>query len=166
MFYYSFIFLGYALYLIFNLDIDIFKFVLFFLSLCAFLFSLYLTFIQIGSLRKLCSWCLFSAFLSSVIFLSSFVIYRENLIFLAKEFKTLSLFIHALSAGIGLGFVIIVDYLFFKFLKDKQISQSEKDIMENLSDLIWFLIGLIFVSGGFYLLFRYRKIPYFNKIYG
>ena len=149
MFYYAFVFLGYVLYLFFNLNIDLFKFVLFFLSLYAFLFSLYLTFIQIGKLRKFCSWCLLSAFLSSVIFFSSFVIYRESLTILAQEFKDFSIFIHALSAGIGLGMVIVVDYLFFKFLKDKEIDKREKEIMEYLSDLIWFLIGIIFVSGFF-----------------
>lgn len=149
MFYYAFVFLGYVLYLFFNLNIDLFKFALFFLSLYAFLFSLYLTFIQIGKLRKFCSWCLLSAFLSSVIFFSSFVIYRESLTILAQEFKDFSIFIHALSAGIGLGMVIVVDYLFFKFLKDKEIDKREKEIMEYLSDLIWFLIGIIFVSGFF-----------------
>jgi len=149
MFYYAFAFLGYVLYLFFNLNIDLFKFALFFLSLYAFLFSLYLTFIQIGKLRKFCSWCLLSAFLSSVIFFSSFVIYRESLTILTQEFKDFSIFIHALSAGIGLGMVIVVDYLFFKFLKDKEIDKREKEIMEYLSDLIWFLIGIIFVSGFF-----------------
>ena len=149
MLYYAFVFLGYFLYLFFNLNIDLFKFVLFFLSLYTFLFSLYLTFIQIGKLRKFCSWCLLSAFLSSVIFFSSFVIYRESLTILSQEFKNFSIFIHALAVGIGLGIVIVVDYLFFKFLKDKEIDKREKEIMERLSDLIWFLIGIIFVSGFF-----------------
>ncbi len=149
MFYYSFIFLSYALYLIFNLDIDFFKFILFYLSLSALLFSLYLTFIQIAKLRKFCSWCLLSAFLSSVIFFSSFIIYRESLTVLAQEFRNFSVFLHALSAGIGLGIVIVVDYLFFNFLKDKEIDEREKEIMEYLSDLIWFLMGIIFVSGFF-----------------
>ena len=102
MVYYGLIFLGYTTYLIFNLNIDILKFALFFFSLCAFLFSLYLTFIQIAKLKKFCSWCLFSALLSVIIFISSFIIYRESLVFLAKEFKNLSVFIHAFSSGIGL----------------------------------------------------------------
>ena len=149
MFYYAFVFLGYLILLAFNLNIDFFKFILFFLSLYAFLFSLYLTFIQIAKLRKFCSWCLISAFLSIIIFYSGFIIYRDILIFISKEFIFFSTFIHALAAGVGLGVVVVVDYLFFKFLLDKKIEDKEKEIMENLSDLIWFLIGLIFVSGFF-----------------
>jgi len=149
MIYYALIFLSYTIYLILNLNIDIFKFILFFVSLSAFLFSLYLTFIQLAKLKKICSWCLLSAVLSSIIFFSSFIIYKDSLIILSQEFKNLSVFIHALAAGLGLGIIIVVDYLFFKFLKDKSIDQKEKEVMENLSDLIWLLIGLIFVSGFF-----------------
>jgi uncharacterized membrane protein len=39
------------------------------ISVFAFLFSMYLIFIQMFVLRKFCSWCLVSAFICSLIFL-------------------------------------------------------------------------------------------------
>jgi uncharacterized membrane protein len=149
MLYYIVIFLSYFLYLTFNLDFDLFKFLIFSLSFLAFLFSIYLIFIQAVKLKQFCSWCLASAFFSIVIFISSFIIYRESLIILAQEFQTLSIFIHAFAAGLGLGVIIVVDYLFFRFLRDKRIDEREKEVLENLSDFLWILIGLIFISGVF-----------------
>jgi fluoride ion exporter CrcB/FEX len=69
---------------------------------------------------------------------------------LAGIFKNLSIFVHALSSGIGLGVVLVVDYLFMKFLKDKKISNHEKEVLDHLSDFIWLILGLIIVS-GFYI---------------
>ena len=48
-------------------------YILFALSGGAFLFSLYLTFIQAFTLREWCTWCLTSAALSTIIFISSMV---------------------------------------------------------------------------------------------
>ena len=45
-----------------------FSSLLFFASLCAFLFSLYLVFIQIFIIKKGCSWCIVSALISALIF--------------------------------------------------------------------------------------------------
>ena len=41
---------------------------LFYISTAAFLFSMYLTFVQVALLRKLCTWCLLSATFCTVIF--------------------------------------------------------------------------------------------------
>ncbi|MEK7585201.1 MAG: vitamin K epoxide reductase family protein [Patescibacteria group bacterium] len=46
------------------------------LSIIAFLFSLYLTYIQAFKLREWCTWCLISALFSSIIFLSSLALYQ------------------------------------------------------------------------------------------
>ncbi|BCX15767.1 MAG: hypothetical protein KatS3mg097_659 [Candidatus Parcubacteria bacterium] len=149
IFYYSLIFISYLIYQISGFDYLIFDFVLFSLSLLAFLFSIYLTFIQVLKIRKFCSWCLVSAFLSSLIFLNSYFLYRESIVFMAKMLRDITVFVHALSGGVGLGVVLVVDYLFFKFLKDRKIDQREKEVLDHLSDFVWLVLGLIIVSGLF-----------------
>lgn len=149
IFYYVLIFISYLIYQISGFDYLILDFVLFSLSLLAFLFSIYLTFIQVLKLRKFCSWCLASAFLSSLIFLNSYLLYKESIVLMAQMLKDITIFIHALSGGIGLGVVLVVDYLFFKFLKDRKIDQREKEVLDHLSDFIWLVLGLIVVSGFF-----------------
>lgn len=147
--YYIFIFLAYLFYFIYNSKILILDFVLFKISFLAFLFSLYLTLIQIFKLRKFCSWCLVSAFLSFLIFGISYNIYKSSIEIIALQFRWFSVFGHALFSGIGLGVVLVVDYLFFKFLKDKKIDDSERKILDYLSDLIWLILAFVFLTGSF-----------------
>lgn len=149
IFYYIIIFISYSINKIFNLQNLTFDFILLSLSLLAFLFSIYLTLIQILKLRKLCSWCLASFVISTLIFFSSYFLLKESLILIAQSLKTLTIFIHALSASVGLGLILVIDYLFFKFLKDKKIDEREKEILDDLSDFVWLILGLIIVSGFF-----------------
>lgn len=149
IFYYSLNFIFYLSYLISKTEIPILEFIFFKLSLLAFLFSIYLTLIQILKLRKYCSWCLISALCCLVIFIASYSLYRTNIVYIAQIFKDLSTFLHALSAGVGLGVVFVVDYLFFKFIKDKRIDEREKEVLDYLSDFVWLILGLILVSGFF-----------------
>ena len=59
---------------------------------------------------------------------------------------------HLFGFGIGLGAVTITDILFFKFLKDFKISEFESDILHTLSQVIWFALTVIIISGlGLYL---------------
>lgn len=51
------------------------------ISALAFLFSLYLTFIQAVIIHHWCTWCLFSAGISTLIFICSLVITNKNLFF-------------------------------------------------------------------------------------
>jgi uncharacterized membrane protein len=150
IFYYLLILISYSIYIFIDIVNPIFEFVLFSLSFLAFLFSIYLTLIQVLKIRKFCSWCLMSALCSFLIFFGSYFIYKGNLILLAGMFKNLSIFVHALSSGVGLGVVLVTDYLFMKFLKDKKISNHEKEVLDHLSDFIWLVLGLIIVS-GFYI---------------
>lgn len=149
MLYYYFIFMFYLFYTISGYINNYLEFVIFSLSILAVLFSIYLTFIQLFKLRQICSWCLLSALLCIVILFSSYIIYKDSIIQLASQFKNFSIFIHALSAGIGLGVVSVVDYLFLKFLKDRKIDEKEKEILDNLSDFIWLILSFIVVSGIF-----------------
>ncbi|GIW65529.1 MAG: hypothetical protein KatS3mg094_048 [Candidatus Parcubacteria bacterium] len=147
--YYVFILIFHLLFLIFKFNNYFLEFFVFNLSLLAVFFSIYLTFIQLFKLKKFCSWCLLSALLCFLIFINSYLIYKDTIIKAAIQLQKLSIFIHALTSGIALGIVSVVDYLFFKFLKDKKIDEKEKSILDNLSDFIWLILGLIIVSGVF-----------------
>jgi uncharacterized membrane protein len=147
--YYLFVFLGYAFYLLFDLNFPALHLILFFASLCAFLFSVYLTFIQLIKLKKLCSFCIASFLISFLIFLAAYNLYGAGMAEIARAVKNVVLFIHAFSAGVGMGIVIAVNFLFFKFLKDEKISKSEKFVLDNLSHLLLSFIALILGSGFF-----------------
>ncbi len=122
------------------------------LTILAFLFSLYLTFIQLFVLREMCTWCLTSALASTLIFIFSLSVYNYNLNqFLINNYK-LILLLHAVSSAIGLGAATTADFLFIRFLKDFKISEKEKQTLDFISQLIWFSLGLIILSGiGIYL---------------
>lgn len=113
----------------------------------AFLFSLYLTFIQAFTLREWCTWCLTSAMLSTVIFLSSAAASHSGFqLFLADQ-KAVLVFFHIVGMAIGVGGATLSDILFFRFLRDMKISDGEADILGTFSQVIWFAIALILLSG-------------------
>ncbi len=122
------------------------------LTILAFLFSLYLTFIQLFVLREICIWCLTSALASTLIFIFSLSVYNYNLNqFLINNYR-LILLLHAVISAIGLGAATTADFLFIRFLKDLKISPKEKQTLDFISQLIWFSLGLIILSGiGIYL---------------
>ncbi len=69
--YYSFVSISYAFFLFFPfLHNDLFSFFVLAITTLAFIFSIYLTFIQVIVLNQWCTVCLASAFLCSVIFVS------------------------------------------------------------------------------------------------
>lgn len=113
----------------------------------AFIFSLYLIFIQAFVLRKWCTWCLFSAALSTFIFATAVFGANINITFLLAEYKTFIIIIHALAAAVALGAATVTDVLFFRFLKDYRISESENSLMKTLSGVIWLALGTIILTG-------------------
>lgn len=54
---------------------------------------------------------------------------------------------HLFFVAIGLGAAVVTDALFFKFLKDFQISKLEKLVMDSLSQVIWIAISGIVIAG-------------------
>lgn len=81
--YYALIFLTYASLALFPaLDLNLVEVGLLLASASAFLFSIYLTFLQLFKIKEICVWCLFSASISSVIFILSYVKNKEALLFL------------------------------------------------------------------------------------
>jgi uncharacterized membrane protein len=147
MFYYGSLALGYGLLSIFPTQLSGLSVYLMLASLGAFFFSLYLTFVQIVVLRKLCTWCLLSATLSTSIALFSVFGALEVLIPFLMDYQSLSLTIYALFMGIGLGATTLSDVFFFKFLRDFRISEKEMNVLSTISEFIWLSMGMILVSG-------------------
>ncbi len=70
MLYYALIVLGYGSLLAKSLGFALFDQALLLATGLAFLFSMYLTFVQFFILKKLCTWCLLSASFCTILFLS------------------------------------------------------------------------------------------------
>lgn len=142
----------------------IFFLFLFLLSGTAFLFSLYLLFIQSFVLRQYCLFCLLSAALASGIFLISFSFSSDIVSVFLKQYRILVLIGHNVGTAIAVGAVTVSDIFFFKFLRDLKISDSEKEILSTLSEIVWFGAGILVLTGfGLYLPFAgaYNLVPKF-----
>lgn len=116
-------------------------------SAAAFLFSLYLTFIQAVALKQWCTWCLISASFCTIIF--SFALLGSKLGFiplLQENYQYLIMF-HLLGAAIGVGSATVADILFIKFIKDFRISEMEASVLKTISQVIWLALAVIVLSG-------------------
>ncbi len=154
--YYLLIFFSYVYFLTFPNDVSpILAVIIYPLSIGAFLFSGYLVFIQAFNIKEFCTWCLFSAGLSTIIFVSALALWsptREIVFDFVGKYYDWVLVINIIAAAVGLGGATISDILFFKFLKDFKISLEESDILHVFSQVIWFALGIVVVSGiGLYL---------------
>lgn len=117
------------------------------LSLIGFLFSAYLIFIQAFVLKQWCTWCIFSACLCTAIFGSALFLFGSHIIGLLAANKAIIVIFHAVAMAIGLGAATLTDIFFFKFLKDFKISEGEADVMHTLSQVIWFALALVVLTG-------------------
>ncbi len=117
------------------------------LSLVGFLFSAYLIFIQAFTLKQWCTWCVFSAILCVIIFSSALFSFGGDIILLLAQNKSIIVLLHAVAMAIGLGAATLADIFFFSFLKDFKISESETSVMRTLSQVIWFALGLVVITG-------------------
>ena len=117
------------------------------LSTIAFLFSMYLTAIQAFVLKQWCAWCLTSAGLSLSIFLLTVFSTPFPIAELLGAHDRLFTIIHLAGVAIGVGSATVTDVLFFRFLRDYRISAEESGIMQALSQVIWFALFLLVLSG-------------------
>ncbi len=126
---------------------DTFAFLAILFSSGAVLFSLYLISVQAFVLRSWCTWCVLSAFTSIAIFvftlLSPFHGARE----LFTEYRYVIVILHLIGVILGVGTATLSDILFFRFLKDFRISEEENMILGTLSQVVWFAIALLIISG-------------------
>lgn len=148
MAYYGLTAIGHATYIIFPGFLpDWSPLFLLALSLIGFLFSAYLIFIQALVLKQWCTWCIFSACLCTLIFGSALFLFGAHIVALLAANKSIIVLIHAVAMAIGLGAATLTDIFFFKFLKDFKISESETDVMHTLSQVIWFALALVVLTG-------------------
>lgn len=126
---------------------DGFKFFVTGITVGAFIFSCYLVFIQAFILKKWCTWCLFSAGFSTMIFITAIAGANFDLTALLIEYKGTIVLFHALAAAVGVGSATITDIFFFKFLKDYKISEGERSTMDTLSGVIWVALGVLVLTG-------------------
>lgn len=116
-------------------------------STAALLFSLYLTFIQIFSLKQWCAWCLMSAGLCVVIFALAMAGSGFGFVPLLVQYYPVFVILHVLGVVLGLGSVIIVDIFFYKFLEDSSVSKFEANVMHVLSQVIWCALAILVITG-------------------
>lgn len=122
------------------------------LSTIAWLFSAYLTFIQLVYLKQICTWCLTSAGLSTVIFVASLFGSQFEFLAVLDVARPAVIILHLIGVAIGVGGATFTDVFFFKFLRDLRISRDEATVLRTISQVIWFALALIIVSGlGLYL---------------
>lgn len=122
------------------------------ISMMAFLFSVYLTFIQLVYLKQICTWCLTSAGLSTIIFFTSLFGSNFEFLGLMDTMRPVILIIHLVGIALGLGGATFTDVFFFKFLRDLKISRDEAAILRTISQVIWFGLAVLILSGiGLYL---------------
>lgn len=114
----------------------------------AFLFSMYLTAIQAFAIRQWCTWCLTSAGLCTLIFATALGSSHLGFIPLLAENRGFILLLHTVVAALGVGGATITDIFFFKFLKDFRISEWEADVLHTLSQIIWFALGILVLTGA------------------
>ncbi len=149
MLYYLLIFVSYLSFVIFP-DIQIphlFVMGVTFSTGIAFIFSLYLTSIQAFVLKQWCTWCLLSASICTLIFLTVVQASVFDMIPYLIEFKRVLVGAHLVGVVIGFGGAIMADIFFFKFLKDFKISDDESKLLHSFSQIIWMGLGIIITSG-------------------
>jgi uncharacterized membrane protein len=147
MLYYTAVAIGYGLSVASGAESVWLLSILLLLTTGAFAFSLYLTFIQIASLRKLCTWCLLSATFCTVIFGLAISGSIEIVIPFLTEFHTVFVMLHVLAMALGLGAATLTDVFFFKALKDFRISEQEANVLSTISEFIWFALGMVLMTG-------------------
>jgi len=118
------------------------------LSATAFLFSLYLTFLQAFVIRDWCSWCLLSAGMTTVILLTTFIGANANIIDTLAAIHDSLIVFHVLGVVLGFGGTVMADIMFFKFLKDGKVSTFENDVLRTISQVIWFALALLLLTGA------------------
>lgn len=129
-----------------------FVFTVIVLSTAAFLFSIYLTAIQVFTLRQFCTWCLASAAVCAGILALSLLHSGQQLAELLVQFEFLIRPVHLLGFALGIGAATCSDVFFFRFLKNYRLSPRESHILHYFSQVVWLALGVIVISGvGLYL---------------
>ena len=115
------------------------------LTIGAFFFSLYLLTVQAFLLRQWCIWCLLSAMLSITIASASVAGFPPVTVFIENAGSAMA-FLHSLGFVLGIGTSTAAAFLFFAFLRDFVISDTELSVLKNVSELAWLGLALSAVT--------------------
>lgn len=81
------------------------------------------------------------------------------------DIRNALIILHIIGTAIGVGAATVIDYLVFKFARDKRIDKDEFQIINTISNLVWIGLFLLLVSGlGFVVLHLYN-FTYVRTIY-
>jgi uncharacterized membrane protein len=158
MFYYAFLTVSYVLFLIApEFQDSLFGLIILFATIFGLIFSIYLTAIQGFVLKSWCTWCLYSAIISTTIFFGAFFSFLKefdisNIVFINFELiKSFEMLLIAFATST----VLVTEIITFKFLKDFKISEKESNIFMILWQLVWVLIfgtiaiTILFISSNY-----------------
>jgi len=117
-------------------------------TVLAFFFSLYLTFIQGFVIRQWCTWCLVSAGITALMFFLVASTSTLDWAFHVGEIMPILQFIVTLGLILGVGGTTIVDLLFFSFLKDLRISVEESSVIRTVTQVVWVGLAILLFSNS------------------
>lgn len=149
MFYYSMVALSYGIFLTVPiLATPLLTLAVFFATMLAFLFSAYLVFIQLFYLKQLCTWCLGSAGLCTLIFGISLFVSGGSAVLLVAPYIDVIMSIYALALALGVGSATFSVIFLGKFLKDLYVSHLEAQLMQIISQVTWLALAFLFITGA------------------
>lgn len=117
------------------------------LTTVGFFFSIYLIFIQAFAIKQWCVWCLTSASLCGIIFITTILGSGSNLLKILQDNFQIILTLNLLGLALGVGSITIYNILFSKFLHDLKIANYENEILKTISQIIWLAIFIFTASG-------------------
>lgn len=112
----------------------------------AFLFSAYLVFIQVMYLKQLCTWCLLSAGLSTLIFILTIIITGSKVLPIFAEYPDILQALYSIGLALGIGGAIVTTIFLVKFLQDLHISQIEAVTVRTTTQVSWLGLALVVLS--------------------
>lgn len=148
MFYYSLVAVAYAVFLVLPLmTTPLVTVGVFLATVVAFLFSGYLTFIQLFYLRQICTWCLGSAALCAAIFGLSLYSAGGVALGFILPYIDYVLSAYALGLAVGVGGALFSAIFLSKFLRDLHLSTAEAELLRAIFQVSWLALALVFITG-------------------
>lgn len=114
-------------------------------------FSFYLIFVQLVSLRAWCSWCMLIALSNIVLWFCIHTLVTPGVYTLLVQTKSLWTILYTVGFLIAIGAVTIIGVLFFHFLEHFKMGAQEKGRIDELSHIV--LVGSMMLVVSGYLLF-------------
>lgn len=148
MVYYAITALAYILFMLLPAqDMALLMVAFFGISTSAFLFSVYLIFIQFFSLRMHCTWCLGSAGISMLIFFLALYASGDSAVLLMAQYADVFRSLYAIGIALGLGSATLAILFLGKFLRDLKISSWEADGLHTISQITWLALATLVICG-------------------